>query len=164
MYFNEGGRCCRDLGFLKGVYCFILHGVIPLHFQRLADKHNQVRTQMWISQVFKWWRPCVLSCQTALSWEHVYCQALTKWTAPVINQPIKPPQGEHLHKHKPIWCTDGSTGFWKCSEAEARLAIVLVCFPVQLTCTEGRSPRIWLPTPPSVLTDTHGELWGHIWF
>lgn len=39
--------------------------------------------------------------------------------------------------------------------AEAQLAIVHFCFPIQLTCREERSPRIRLPTLKNVLTDTH---------
>lgn len=174
MYSNEVGGCFWDLCFLEECTVFILHGVKLLHFQRLADKHNQIKTQMWISRVSKWWSPYVPSFRTALSWpvcQRIHCQTLTRWTAPVIaraNQTATRWTAARCHLKlfkraeqapasvcEPVWCADSSRGFWKFSEAEAPLAIVHVCFPVQLTCGEGSSLRIRLPTPPNVLTNTH---------
>lgn len=180
MYSSEVGGCFGELGFLKECTVFILHDVKLLHFQGLADKHNQIRIQMWISQVFKWWSQCVLSFRTALSWpvsahplsgfdqvnstcHHPANQTTLRWMAARCHLKLfKRPEQVPASMCEPVWYIDDSRGSWKCSEA--LLAIVRICFPVQLTCREESSQRIWLPTPPSVLTDAYEEVWSHIWF
>lgn len=123
---------------------------------------------MWMSQVFKsnnkahashhFYYLCSDLCQP------IVCKALTRWTAPVTTQPMKhlwreqfraaiwshlKDQNRDLNQAimcEPLRYTDSSNGFCSMCRAEARLAIVHSCFPVQLTCRVGRSPRIWLPT------------------
>lgn len=94
MYSSEVGGCFWDLGFLKEWTVFILH------FQRLADKHNQ-KSEHKCGFPESSNDEAHLSHHSEQLWadlcQHIHCQALSRWTAPVIAWPIKRPRGEWLH-------------------------------------------------------------------
>lgn len=126
MYYSTVGGCFRDLDFLKECTVFILHSVKLLHFQRLAEKLNQIRTQMWISQVFRWWSPCVLLFQTALgrpvsiytlsgfdqlnsTSHHPANQTTMRWMAAHCQLKLfKRPEQGPVSMCEQVWCANGN--------------------------------------------------------